>query len=186
MQAPIAEEPRVRKWTKEEYYQMADLGWFRDQRAELVEGDIVVLSPQKFEHNVTTDRVFELLKRAMGKQFWVRMQSPVDFGALSEPEPDVSVVVGRREDHTAHPTTAALVVEVSDTTLAYDRGKKSALYAKVGIEDYWIVDLVHGQLEVRRQPGAGGYGDVCVLKRGEMVSPLAMPEVAVEVARILG
>ena len=123
-----AVEPRVRKWTKAEYYQMAELGWFRDQRAELVEGEIVVLSPQKFGHGAATDRVTELLRDAMGKKFWVRMQLPVDLGAVSEPEPDVSVVPGKREDYTAHPTTAALLVEVSDTTLAYDRKKKAADY----------------------------------------------------------
>ena len=61
MQSQVIEDPRVRKWTKDEYYQMADLGWFRDQRAELEEGEIVVLSPQKIAHNATTDRVFELL-----------------------------------------------------------------------------------------------------------------------------
>jgi Uma2 family endonuclease len=186
MQAQIAEEPRVRKWTKDEYYQMADLGWFRDQRAELVEGDIVVLSPQKFQHGAVTDRTTQLLRDAMGERFWVRMQLPLDLGEVSEPEPDVSVVVGKREDYTAHPRSAALVVEVSDTTLAYDRGKKSSLYAKAGIAEYWIVDLVHGQLEVRRQPGAGGYTEARVLKRGETVSPLAMPEVRIEVAGILG
>jgi Uma2 family endonuclease len=151
-----------------------------------VEGEIVVLSPQKFAHNATTDRVFELLRNAMGERFWARMQSPVDFGELSEPEPDVSVVVGRREDYTARPTTAALLVEVSDTTLAYDRGKKSALYAKVGIEDYWIVDLVHDQVEVRRRPEAGEYVNVQVLKRGAIIGPLAMVEASVEVGRLLG
>jgi Uma2 family endonuclease len=186
MQAQVVEEPRVRKWTKEEYYQMADLGWFKNQRAELVEGEIVVLSPQKFAHDATTDRVFELLKTAMVNRFWVRMQSPIDLGELSEPEPNVSVVVGKREDYTAHPTTAALVVEVSDTTLAYDRGKKSALYAKVGIAEYWIVDLVHEQVEVRRRAVAGEYVDVRVLKRGETVSPLAMPEVTIEMGEVLG
>ena len=179
------DEPRVRKWTKDEYYRMADLGWFRDQRAELVEGDIVVLSPQKFQHGAATDRTTQLLRDAMGERFWVRMQLPLDLGEVSEPEPDVSAVAGKREDYTAHPTTAVLVVEVSDTTLAYDRGKKSLLYAKAGIVDYWIADLVHGQVEVRRRPVAGEYADVRVLKRGETISPLAMPEVTIEVSRLL-
>ena len=164
---------------------MAELGWFRDQRAELVEGEIVVLSPQKFGHGAATDRVTELLRDAMGKKFWVRMQLPVDLGAVSEPEPDVSVVPGKREDYTAHPTTAALLVEVSDTTLAYDRKKKAAIYAKAGIADYWIVDLVHRTLEVRRRPSGEEYEEVAVLKHGDTISPLAMPETVIEVGRLI-
>src|SRR5437773_1769612 len=131
-------EPKVRLWTRTEYHQMADLGWFDGQRAELVEGEIVVLSPQKFGHGATTDRVTELLKALLGGEFWVRMQLPIAIGEISEPEPDVSVVPGKREDYTDHPKGASLIIEVSDTTLIYDRGKKLKLYAKAGVYEYWI------------------------------------------------
>lgn len=187
-------EPTTRRWTKAEYYRMADLGFFRDQRAELIEGEIVVLSPQKFSHNATTDRIAEVLRGAYGSASWVRMQSPIDLGPISEPEPDVSVVRGRREDYTDHPRArdTLLIVEVSDTTLAYDCGAKSSLYAKVGIADYWIADLVHRLLEVRRnpvpdpaEPHGWRYADVDVLGPGQAAVPLSLPGARVAVSDLL-
>jgi hypothetical protein len=88
--------PGPRYWTREEYYRLADLGFFRGQRAERIGGQIMVLT-----------------------------QAPLELGQSSDPEPDVSVVAGSRADYSDHPTTAVLVVEVSDTTLAFDRGDKA-------------------------------------------------------------
>ena len=85
---PTLDEPRVRTWSKAEYYQMADLGWFRGQRAELIEGEIVAQSPQNWPHSVTTFRVGERLALAFGKSAWVRTQMPLDLGETSEPEPE--------------------------------------------------------------------------------------------------
>jgi Uma2 family endonuclease len=191
--APVSAEPQVRKWTKDEYYQMADLGWFRGQRAELIEGEIVVQSPQNWPHTVTTDRVGERLRQAFGTTAWVRTQFPVDLGAASEPEPDVSVVPGRVEDYSAHPTSAVMVVEVSDTTLWFDRNEKASLYAAQGIADYWVVDLVHRRLEVRRSPQpdpskkhGSDYADVAVINAQGFVTPLALPGVSIPVADFFG
>src|SRR5436305_10724674 len=97
-------EPQLRRFSKAEFYRMADLGWFTGQRAELIGGKIVVLSPQKSAHASTTDRVTELLRHLFGLGYWVRMQLPLNTGKSSLPEPDVSVVAGRREDYTDHPT----------------------------------------------------------------------------------
>jgi Uma2 family endonuclease len=167
-------EPKARLWTRAEYHQMADLGWFVGQRAELVEGEIVVLSPQKFAHGATTDRVADVLKKLLGDSFWVRMQLPIAIGEISEPEPDVSVVPGTRDDYADHPTGASLLVEVSDTTLAYDRGKKMRLYAKAGIFEYWVVNLQDREIEVRKRPAGGSspedvarYLDFEVFKPGD-------------------
>lgn len=190
---PTLDEPRVRTWSKAEYYQMADLGWFRGQRAELIEGEIVAQSPQNWPHSVTTDLVAERLRQAFSSSAWVRMQLPLDFGASSEPEPDVSVVSGRREGYSSHPTTALLIVEVSETTLRFDRRDKASFYAAHGIADYWVVDLVHRRLEVRRlpQPDATqaygfAYADVSVLNPTDSVTPLALPAVAIPVADFFG
>jgi Uma2 family endonuclease len=179
---PTTAEPDKRRWTRQEYAQMADLGWFTGQRVELIDGDIMVLSPQKFGHYAAVDRVAEVLRDVFGPGYWVRSQAPMGFGAFSEPEPDVSVVAGRREDYADHPASAALLVEVSDTTLGYDRNRKASLYATVGVADYWIVNLVDGQLEVYRQPVADnaqtyghGYAARQVLHRGDAVTPLALP-----------
>ena len=190
---PTLDEPRVRTWSKAEYYQMADLGWFRGQRAELIEGEIVAQSPQNWPHSVTTDRVAERLRHTFGATAWVRMQLPLDFGATSEPEPDISVVPGRRADYSSHPTSALLIVEVSDTTLRFDRRDKASFYAAHGVADFWVVDLIHGLLEVRRAPHADSsqkhgfaYRDVSVLNPTENVTPLALPCTAISVADFFG
>jgi Uma2 family endonuclease len=172
---------------------MAELGLFRGQRAELLEGEIMVLSPQKAEHFTTTDRVTELLRDRFGPGFHVRMQGPIDLGPHSDPEPDVAVVAGTRDDYaTRHPRTAVLVVEVSDTTLGSDRTRKASLYARAGIEDYWIVNLVDLQIEVYRQPRPDptqayghGYASATVLLPPAAVSSLTVPGVSLAVADLL-
>jgi Uma2 family endonuclease len=185
--------PAPRRWTRAEYYQMAELGWFRGQRVELIEGEIMVLSPQKAEHWTTTDRITDLLRSDFGSGFHVRMQGPIDFGPISEPEPDVAVVAGSRAQYaTHHPTTAVLIVEVSESSLDYDRTRKASLYARAGIADYWIVNLVNNQLEVRRdphpdpsQPYGHGYASLTTLVPPAVVSPLAAPQVSLAVADLL-
>jgi Uma2 family endonuclease len=185
-------EPSPRRWTKAEFYRMADLGWFAGQRVELIEGDVMVLSPQKFLHYSTCDRVAETLRRILGPTVWVRIQAPIDLGPFSEPEPDVSAVSGSRDDYTNHPTTALLIVEVSDTTLANDRGRKASLYARAHIADYWVVNLVDSQLEVFRnpvpdaaQPYGYRYSDVTTLAGSDTVIPLLVPQARVSVADLL-
>ncbi len=182
-------EPQLRRWTKDEYHRMADLGWFQGQRTELIEGEIVVLSPQKFPHSATTDRAAEMLRGVFGATAWVRMQLPLDLGPFSEPEPDLSVVSGGRADYTDHPTTALLIVEVSDTSLEYDRRKKASLYARIGIADYWILNLLDRQLEIYRhpvpdssQPYGFRYSDVTILRSQELVTPIARPQTKIRVA----
>jgi Uma2 family endonuclease len=185
-------EPHPRRWTRDEYYRLADLGLFAGQRAELIEGEIMVFSPQNWPHASTVDRAAEVLRNALGTGFWVRMQLPLDLGPHSAPEPDVSVVAGRRDDYTAHPATALLIVEVSDTSLDYDRGAKASLYAAHGFADYWIVNPIGGQVEVYRnprsdpaQPHGHGYADATVLMRANTVTPLAAPAVTIPVADLL-
>jgi Uma2 family endonuclease len=185
--APVEDEPTPRRWTREEYYRMGDLGFFHGQRVELIEGEIMVLSPQNWPHTSTVDRVAEALRRILGTGFWVRTQVPLNLGT-SDPEPDVSVVLGRREDYNDHPTSAVLIVEVSDSTLAYDRTRKASLYARAGITDYWIVNLVNNQLEVRRDPRpdpSQPYGSVTTLVPPAVVNPLAAPQVSLAVADLL-
>jgi len=172
---------------------MAELGLFHGQRVELIEGEIMVLSPQKAEHWTTADRVAELLRISFGPAFHVRLQGPIDFGTLSEPEPDVAVVAGSRAQYaTHHPRTAALIVEVSESSLSYDRNHKASLYARAGIGDYWIVNLVNNQLEVRRDPRPDatqdyghGYASLTVLVPPAVVNPLAAPRVSLAVADLL-
>jgi Uma2 family endonuclease len=184
---------RPRRWSKDEYYRLGELGFFDGQRVELIEGRLMVHSPQKSLHSAVVDAVDDVLGRLFGAGYLTRCQLPLDLGQAVEPEPDVAVVPGTRWQYLrAHPTSAALVVEVADTTLTYDRDRKGGLYARAGIADYWIVNLVDGWLEVYRnpQPGAAsphgyGYADRTDLPPGATVSPLALPQATFAVTELL-
>jgi len=145
-------EPKPRTWSRQEYHQMAELGWFEGQRVELVEGEVIVMSPQNFGHSRTVDHIAKLLHAEIGNRFWVRSQLPLKLPDGSELEPDVSVVAGQPGDYADHPTTALLVIEVSDTTLAFDRTRKAKLYAAAGIPHYWIASLRDRTIEMMSEP----------------------------------
>ena len=134
-------------------------GMIRDNlapaRSELIRGVIVEKLSKSILHTVIADHVAEIFKDALRSTHRVRMEAPLTF-ADSEPEPDISVVAGAREHYKTHPTTAALVVEVSVKTLAEDRAM-AEIYAEAGVEEYWIVNVPDRCIEVHRQPGGGSY-----------------------------
>jgi Uma2 family endonuclease len=183
-----------RRWTKDEYYRLGELGFFAGQRVELIEGQIMVLSPQNAPHWSAVERVRRLLESVFGPGHLVRMQGPIDFGQTTEPESDVCVVRGSLADFTqAHPTTALLIVEVSDSSVSYDRRRKGSLYARAAVPDYWLVNLKRRRLEVYRVPVADAalpYGHRYSARTDLMppatVGPLALPSAAVAVADLLG
>jgi Uma2 family endonuclease len=185
---------RARRFSKAEYYRLGELGFFRGQRVELIEGKIVVLSPQKAPHWATVERVRDRLALVFGPSFLVRMQGPLDIGQTTEPEPDVAVVSGTLANYTqAHPTSAELIVEVSDTTLSHDRRRKGSLYARAGILDYWIINLKRRQLEVYRAPipdptqrYGHRYSSRTDLLPPATVSPLARPGAVIPVVDLIG
>ena len=124
---------RPRRWTKEEYYRLGELGFFDGQRVELIEGRLMVHSPQKSLHAVVVDAVDDVLGRLFGTNYLARCQLPLDLGQVLEPEPDVAIVLGTRWQYQhAHPTSAVLIVEVADATRSYDRRRKGSLYARRG------------------------------------------------------
>lgn len=189
----VTSERKLLRWTKHDYYKMAEMGLFNGKHVELIEGEVVEMSPMGPPHITSVTLTGDRLRRVFGQGFFVRVQGSFDAGELSEPEPDVAVIRGNVRDYKdAHPTTAALIVEVAETSLAYDRADKASLYAKAGIEEYWIVNLVDNQLEVHRQPApmpdqpfGFGYASVIVLKPTDTVSPLAAPHAIVAVADLL-
>lgn len=194
--APVPEpvvfsQPTRWHCSREAYYRMLDLGLFAGVRAELIEGEILVFSPQKFGHTSCIARVHRALSEVFATGYWVRMQFPLHLPDDSEPEPDVSVVRGSLDDYSDHPTSAVLVVEISDATLNFDRQRKATVYARAGIGEYWIVNMVKRHLEVYRSPAAdetlpGGYGytSVQVIDSGEIV-PLGAPEKRIPVESLL-
>jgi Uma2 family endonuclease len=184
---------RSRHWSKREYHRLGELGFFRGQRVELIEGRLMVHSPQNPPHSAGVDRVAEVLRGVFTSGYWVRMQLPLDLGQTTEPEPDISVVLGSRDQYAQqHPTSAVLIVEVSDTTVSYDRRRKGSLYARAGIQDYWLVNLVRRRLEVYRVPVPDPtrryghrYSSRTDLLPTATVSPLALPHVTLSVADLL-
>jgi Uma2 family endonuclease len=178
--------PRRRIWTKKEYYKLIDIGFFNGKRAELIEGEIIEISPMKTPHAVTIRLVETILAKVFGENYDVRGQLPIDLGDINEPEPDVAVVKGNISDYLeSHPKTAELIVEISAATLSYDRNTKAKLYARNGIKDYWIVDLKKRRIEVCRIPQLDKYQEITFFNESDEVSPLAKPEVKIKVSELL-
>jgi Uma2 family endonuclease len=126
--------------------------------------------------------------------YWIRVHAPLWLGNDSEPEPDVAVTKGAESDYSDihHPTTALIVIEVAQTSLAVDRADKASLYASAGIADYWILNLQDRQLEVHRKPVKGAeqrfghrYSKITILKSGDSISPLAAKTRRIAVADLL-
>jgi len=176
----------MRRWTREDYNKMASAGLFTPgERVELVDGEILRMTPQGSVHATFIQLVYDELRLAFGPAFSIRMQLPVALSPDSEPEPDVAVVSGTALNYLhAHPATALLIVEVSDTTLEYDRRRKGSLYARAGIRDYWIVNLIDRCIEVHREPNQGAYGSCQRFFAGDAIAPLANLEAVIPLANI--
>ena len=185
-----AHSVRTRRWTRLEYERMVERGIFQpDDRLELIDGQLVVKEPQDADHFTAILLVVKTLEKAFGPGWLMRPQGPVALDDRSEPEPDVSVVPGSpREYREGHPVRPVLVVEVSKSRLRFDRARKAALYARNGVEDYWIVNIVDRVLEVHREPIRGrrpAYRSIQTLQANEHVSPLAAPTARILVADLL-
>lgn len=152
---------------------MADAGLFGgNDRVELVEGEIIDMAPIGSRHAACVDRLNRLLVSRLGEGAIVRVQSPVRLDDLSEPQPDVAVLVVRSDFYAgAHPGPAdvLVVVEVADTTVGWDRGVKIPLYARAGVAEVWLVDLAAETVEVSRRPGSDGYGESHRAGRGDQL-----------------
>jgi Uma2 family endonuclease len=190
----LMDEPEVidavvpHRWTREEYERMVSAGVFEGMHIELVDGVIWQMTPQESLHASTVWWIHRLLTRLFPESSIIRCQLPLSLGLESVPEPDVAVASPDPEDPlyaSGHPESALLVVEIADSSLRHDRKRKAALYARAGIPECWIVNLVSWQLEVYREPGPAGYQSRQVLRLDETISPLSLPEVEIPVADIL-
>ena len=185
---------KTKRWTRAQYERAIECGIFRDdERLELLDGVLVVKEPQSDPHLVAIDLVADVLRRAFGAGWLVRQQAHFASGRMSRPEPDVYVVPGSPRDYVqAPPSRPVLIVEVSKSRLRFDRRRKSAIYARAGIQDYWIVNLVEGVVEVRRDPGrlplperGRGYRSSVRFAAADVISPLASPHARIPVADLL-
>jgi Uma2 family endonuclease len=190
----MSETLPLKRWTRVEYDRLIDKGVFGpEDRIELLGGLLVVREPQGGPHAMGIRMVEEALRRVFATGWDVRGQLPVALDDESEPEPDVSVVPGSFRDYPHdHPRRAVLVVEIAESSLRLDRGEKAGLYARAGLADYWIVNLVEHVLEVYREPLADPgapygwrYATVLTLRAGDVVRPLAAPDTAIPVADLV-
>ncbi len=187
----------TRRWKRVEYDRMIECGIFdadvRENRLELVDGLLVLREPKTPPYATAVRLGDRALTTAFAEGFHVRPYAPVALDDDSEPEPDLSVVRGAIDDYAhEHPARPALIVEIALTTLDFDREFKSSLYARAGIVDYWIVNLVERVLEVRRRPissEAAPYGwtyeELTVLGASDAITPIAAPFVSILVADLL-
>lgn len=190
----VYENGQPHRWTAEEMYHLLDLGFFLEERVELIEGEIIQMAAQKNYHAMGVSLSEDALRIAFGPGFWIRVQMTLNLNPYSLPDPDLAVVQGSIRTWPIHqnPTSALLTMEVSETTLRYDRETKGSLYAVVRIADYWILNLVDRQLEVYRDPVADatkpygmGYGSVMIFGPHDSVRPLAAPQAGIAVADLL-
>jgi Uma2 family endonuclease len=194
MASTVAPPPGIRRWARVEYERLVELGVFMPgERLELIDGLLVVREPQGSRHAAAIRRVLAALRAALGDTWQIDSQLPVALDDDSEPEPDVAVVPrdpGAYRD--AHPSHAVLIVEIAETSYRIDREYKASLYARAGIADYWIVDLVHDTLEVHREPEASPaalygwrYRSVETLRPPATVTPFVAPGRSIPVAALL-
>ena len=188
--APIQEMeenfvPQPYVWTREQFHQMGEARLFDGQRVILMEGEILVMPPIGDLHAGIVTVASAVLRDVFGPGFFVREEKPFDVGNATDPQPDIAVIAGTMRDFLYQGITkATLIVEVSDSTIAYDHSKKASLYAKAGVADYWIINLDHKPpwVEVYRQPQPDqtqpfgfGYRETTVHQGGAVIQPLGSP-----------
>ena len=179
-----------RRFTVEQYEQMAVAGIFaEDDRIELIEGEIVEMSPLGPQHSACVSRLDRLFQRHLGESVIVRVQDPIRISRSSEPQPDLTIVQPRADFYAGghpEPEDVLLLIEVADSSLSYDRDVKLSLYARAGIPEVWLVALLPQGVEVYRAPSDDGYGEKRTARRGDVLTAVNLPGISIDVADILG
>jgi Uma2 family endonuclease len=180
IQASVPPAPRRRPITADEYHRMADAGILGpEERVELLDGVIVQMSPINAPHNATVWRLIDVFAPRLHGRAVVSAQGSFRLSQFSEPEPDIAIFRYRDDFYRgAHPRPedVLLIIEVSDTSLRYDRDDKLPRYAAAGIPEAWIADVQRNRLTVHRDPTPDGYRQVVTLTRRATISPLAFPD----------
>jgi Uma2 family endonuclease len=187
----VAVTLRRRHFTLDEYHRMGEAGILGvDDRVELIEGEIIEMSPIGSRHAGTVARIQHLFSIRLLDQAVVWSQNPLLLVRhQSEPEPDVMLLAPRADFYSGglpEPPDVRLLVEVAESSLQYDRRTKFPLYARSGVAEAWLVDLDSGKLEIHRAAGGAGYRDVRVLRADEMFSPTAFPDLAITLRDLIG
>ena len=176
-------------FTVDEYYEMARVGILNESdRVELIEGEIVEMSPIGRRHQVIVDELVYVFFDAVRDRARIRTQGPLRLADVTEPQPDFQLLAPREDRYVdGHPTQldTLLVVEVADTSLAYDRNDKAVVYSMRGVPELWILDVNRPRLFVMREPAEMGYRVVMELEVGDVIAPLALPDLSFAVGDLL-
>jgi hypothetical protein len=179
-----------RALTIAEYHRMGEVGILTGRdRVELIEGELVAMAPIGSEHSGTVNALTRLLVEIVGDRGVVAVQNPVQLDDLTEPEPDFAVLKPRPDYYrraTPRADDVLLLIEVADSSLAYDRAVKRSLYARHGIPEFWIVNLTAGEVEVCRTPTGDNYASVLHVGREAILESVLLPGAAIPVATLLG
>jgi Uma2 family endonuclease len=194
MTAMTTYHTKTRRFTRAEYDRMIELGVLdEDERIELIGGELMVAEPKGAPHYTAVVKTARALEALFGPGWYVRAEGPIGLDDESEPEPDVAVVPGSPDDFSReHPSRPVLTVEVAGSSLRIDREHKASLYARAGLADYWVLNLLDRVLEVYREPVPDvaspfgwRYGRSEVFDASACVTPLAAPAASVAVAQLL-
>jgi Uma2 family endonuclease len=189
-QSPVPETGQVapRRFTRDEYHRMAEVGILtRNDRVELVSGEIIQMSPIGSRHQGVLNLLNHLFQTGLGDRATCALQGPVVLADSSEPQPDLLLLRPRADFYrSAHPVPSdvLLLVEIAESSAAFDRGPKRTLYARSGITEYWVIDLARSVLIAHRRPTADEYGEVSQLDRSRSIAPLAFPDFMLPLADI--
>ena len=179
-----------RRFTVEEYHQMAEAGVLsEDERVELIEGEIVQMAAIGSRHAAGVKRLNHLFSQHLGARALISVQDPIQLSSSSEPQPDVALVRPRADFYVQghpQPPDVFLIAEVADSSVGFDRELKAPLYAQEGIPEMWLANLTEDHVDVYRHPHPSGYQDVRRVQRGQRLAPEAFPDVELAVDDILG
>ena len=181
--AILGSEP-LRPLRRCEYDRLVELGYFDDEKVELLGGVLVAVSPQGAGHGHAIGQLTVLFVRAVGDRALVRIQTPLAAADDSEPEPDLAIIPKQDYSH-EHPSRALLVVEVAQSSLRKDRMLKTALYARAEVPEYWIVNLAERVVEVYRDPQGDRYSSMSTHPAGETLRPVSFPDIEIPIADVL-
>ncbi len=182
-------QPRRLRFSVDEYYQMIELGILKDyEKAEIIEGELIQKMPIGDKHASVVNNLTRILIRNVSDDVLVSVQNPLRISDFNEPEPDFVLADLTKFDGKRHPRPAEtlLVVEVSDSTLKYDRDTKLSLYAEAEIPEVWIVNLKNDIVEVHQNPSVGIYQLTQIYKRGDIVKSAVLSNLEIAVDKILG
>lgn len=178
-------EPQTKQWTRDEFYELAEQGYFRGKRVQLIDGEIIEMAPQGHAHAWAITRLTRWATTHFPSPMLVRVQMPLNASARSDPEPDLAIIPDPAQASRDHPESAALVIEVADSSLRLDR-RKAAIYAECGVPEYWIVNIGESLIEVHRNPSRNErrYADVSQVRVGDSIFPTSQPQATLVVSEV--